>query len=207
MPFFLGIFEGSRSILENELEELYTDQLSKLLGWDISRAREEVKGAIQAIKETGEREGVYNLSDNLGDTIISAAKEGHKGCMEIVNRAKNDGTTEEDIKEWWNMPHLQRQMVIWSENMFRYSVFWSTIKNDGLSADDAMEHIRKMFPMYGDPEGTKNASGDDKPLPGEIRGRVDRYRQSKGSAYITKKVMGFSTYNAFIRDEIRKGIV
>jgi len=63
--------------------------------------------------------------------------------------------------------------------------------------------------MYGDPDNTKVTSGDDRPLPHELRGKVDRWRikiiNEEGEEKIKERLDRYSTFNAMVRDEIRKG--
>lgn len=191
--------------IEKELEELYSQMLSQVhTGMTLEQARNEVQKAIDLCKEQAAKEGTADLPDNYGDLLIQATESGDPKAKKIVDKARKEGSTDEDVREFWNLNDLQRRMVIWSENVFRYSTF-KCVKKDGLTADDAMVQVRKMFPMYGDPDDTSNTSGDDRPLPHELRGRVDRYRKKSGAAYIMDKVKQFTTYNAFVRDEIRKG--
>jgi len=62
-----------------------------------------------------------------------------------------------------------------------------------------------MYPMYGDPSDTRHTCGDDRPLPHELRSRVDRYHEKWGAAIIEKRSSGYTTYNAFVRAEIKHG--
>jgi len=88
----------------------------------------------------------------------------------------------------------------------------SSLWKPGLSEDEEEKvaaKLRKTFPMYGDPDNTKVISGDDRPLPHELRGRVDRWRikiiNGQGEQELKEKLNRFSTFNAMVRDEIRKG--
>lgn len=170
----------------------------------LEEAHKAVKDAIKGCKEEAMREGTADWPENVGDLLLEVAKAEHVKYRKIVEKARKEGATDEDIREFWNLNDLQRRMVLWSENVFRYSSFLS-FRDDGLSADEAMSRVRKMFPMYGDPEDTSHTSGDDRPLPQELRGRVDKYRERVGAIVIKSKAEKFTTYNAFIRNEIRLG--
>lgn len=191
--------------VERELEEMYSQTFSRLsTGWTLEQARQEVKKAIEMCKEEAIKEGTANLPDNFGAYVIQAAESGERKCKRMVEKARQEGATDEDIREFLNLNDLQRRMVVWSEMMFRYSYYLSCIEK-GLTADDAMTEIRKTFPMYGDPDNTLNTSGDDRLLPQELRGRIDAYREKMGTVYIKDRMKEYTSYNAFIRDEIRKG--
>ena len=63
--------------------------------------------------------------------------------------------------------------------------------------------------MYGDPDNTGVVSGDDRPLPDELRGRVDMWRleiiEKEGGEGLKRRVDKYSTFNALIRAELHKG--
>lgn len=207
MTFWKKLFGASQSDLdlEKELEDMYSAYLVQLpMGMTAEEARTSVRDAIKGCKEQAIKEGTANWSENMGDLLLEAAQVGHEKYKKIVEKARGEGATDEDIREFWNLSDLQRRMVMWSENVFRYSNFLS-FRDQGLSADEAMAETRRMFPMYGDPDDTTHTSGDDRPLPHELRGRVDGYRQKIGAVLIREKVKGFTTYNAFVREEIRMG--
>ena len=111
------------------------------------------------------------------------------------------------IREWWNMPDLARRMVLLSEDTFRHAVFLHAQEEDGLTPEEAAARVRRKFPMYGNPDDNRSPSGEDRPLPHELRGRIDAFRQRHTAQEIDAEIAGFSSYNAFVRDAIRrKGI-
>lgn len=198
-------FTASATNLESELEEVYSQMLSRLpTGMTLKQARKQVKEAINACKEHARKEGTANLKPNFGDILIKAAASGEESAKRIVNKARKDGATDEDIRELWNMDDLQKRMIVWSENTFHYASFIEFKKN-GLNDDEAMVEVRKMFPMYGNPDDTRHSSGDDRPLSHALRGRVDAFREKKEALYIKTKVEEYSSYNAYVREEIRNG--
>jgi len=162
-----------------------------------------VRDALCQCTEQGRKEGTYRLPPGFGDKLVALADILPQAPL-IVSAARNDGATGEDIREWWNLHDLQRRMVLWSEQVFRYAVFTGML-DEGLSADEAMQQVRRGFPMYGDPTDTTHTQGDDRPLRHELRGRVDRYREKWGAAVIEERLAGYSSYNAFVRAELRRG--
>jgi len=195
----------SKKLIERELLQLYSQMFSQLpIGWTLEQARKEVKKAIKACKIQAKKEGTDNLGKNFGNGILKAYELGIPSAKRIVEKARKEEVNDEDIRKYWNLHDLQRRMVVWSENVFRYSTFL-TAREEGLSPDEAIIKQRKMFPMYGDPEDTRHTSGDDRPLPHELRGRVDVYREKYEAEIIQKMVSKYSSYNAFIRAEIKKG--
>ncbi|MCJ7457750.1 MAG: hypothetical protein MUP17_02010 [candidate division Zixibacteria bacterium] len=212
MSIFSKWFKLPQYNIEREVEEMYSQMFSQLSdGMTLKQAREKVKEAIKLCKKEAKKEGTANLPDNYGDLLIQAAETGDPKAKKIVDKARKEGATYEDIREFWNLSDLIRRMVRWSENVFRTSMAMSLWK-PGLSKDEEKQiatEIRKSFPMYGDPDDTRVTIGDDRPLPHELKARVDRWRikliSVEGEEKIKEKINKYSSFNALVRDEIRKG--
>lgn len=212
MSIFSKWFKRSQFNIEGELEEMYSRMLSQLpIGMTLEQAHKEVKKAIKLSKEQAIKEGTADLPDNYGDLLIQAAESGDPNAKNIVNKARKEGASDEDVREFWNLNDLQRRMVIWSENLHRVAMTTS-LWEPGLPKDEEEKiaaKIRKTFPKYGDSDDTSVTSGDDRPLPHELRGRVDRWRikiiSEEGEEKMREKINRYSTFNALVRDEIREG--
>ena len=46
-------------------------------------------------------------------------------------------------------------------------------RRNGEDKNEAAAHVRKIHPMYGDPDDTRHTAGDDRPLPYELKDRVN----------------------------------
>jgi hypothetical protein len=204
MGLFSRIFLSAGQQLEAELEELYSKAYADYSGQTMSEARRTVCKAIRACKEQARQEGTDQLPNNFGTLLVTKTEGLHAMGFTIVENARVNGASDEDIEEWWNLHDLQRRMVTWHENAIRYANFLS-FREDGLNADEAMAKVRTIFPMYGDPNDTTHTSGDDRPLRHELRGRVDRYRERYGAQAIVEASKHFFTFNAFVRSEMRSG--
>jgi hypothetical protein len=204
LSIFSRFFKTSRKAIEKALEDIYTQQISTITGQSLADARVEIRNAINMCKQQAKMEGTDCLPANLGDAMLKAAVSSVAFTLEIVEKARKEGARDEDIREWWNLDDLQRRMVLWSETVFRNANFLS-FKEQGLSPDDAMLRVRTMLPMYGQPEDESQCTGDDRPLPHELRGRVDIYREKHGETSIMERVKEYSSYNAFVRYELRNG--
>ena len=176
MNIFSRFFQDADDLVARELEDLYSKSYASFSNQPMSEARETVRKAILACKEQSRQEGTDKLPDNFGTLLVTKSKELHAMGFTIAENARLDGAIDEDIEEWWNLYDVQRRMVVWHENAFRYANFLS-LREDGLNADEAMVRVRAMFPMYGDPNYRTHTSGDNSPLRHELRGRVDRYRE------------------------------
>jgi len=205
MSWFSKLSGSSKNLIEKEIENLYTDFYSSFCGAQLKQARIQVKDAIKICKEQGRKEGTADLGENFGTLILSVGEEGEPSALNIIKRARDEGARDEDIEDWWNLSDLEKRMIIWSEQVVRFASFKSAQEEDGLSADEAMIEVRKLFPMYGYSDDTPHFSGDDRLLRQELRGRVDKFREKYGAEIILKKASEYTTYNAFIRSEIKKG--
>ena len=207
MSLFSRLFGGRQSAIERELHNMYAQMLCMVPGYSPLDAEQAVSEAITMCKQQGAAEGTADLPEDFGDRLIEAARMGEPKSQRIVDKARRAGATDDDIKECWNLPDLSRRMVLWSENTFRYSVFLHAKNDEGLSAEDAAARVHKMFPIYGDPDDTSKLSGENRPLPHELRGRVDSYTQVHGAEHIADQVKNFSSYNAFVRHAIETGSI
>jgi hypothetical protein len=65
-------------------------------------------------------------------------------------------------------------MIISCDNIFRIAGYEKLV-DEGLSKDLAVKKLNKSFPYYGDPDDTTICSGEDRPLPYEIKDRANSY--------------------------------
>lgn len=198
--------------IERELEEKYTQMISLLpTGMTCKQIRKKVKEAIKLCKEKGIKEGTSNLPPDYGKLLIRAAEAGDLDAKKIVDKARSEGATDEDIGEFWNLGDLERRMIGFYENIFRLAMIRS-LRKPGLSEDGEKEievEVRKMSPVYGDTDNTAVTSGRDRPLPYELRVRVERWRTKLiyecGEKRLKEKAGRYSTFNTLVRVEIQKG--
>ena len=209
MSFLSRLFGGSQAAIEREVRNIYTQMLCNFCGYTSTQAEQAMSEAIATCKQQGKSEGTADLPKDYGNLLVVAARMGEPKSQRIVERARREGATDDDIKEWWNLPDLCRRMVLWSENTFRYAAFLHAVDEDGLGLSDesAAARVHKMFPFYGDPEDTSKLAGDNRPLPHELRGRVDMYKQAHDAQYVADQVKNFPSYNAFVRHAIQRGLI
>ena len=191
--------------IERQLIATYAEPYSFILSVGIKQARDEINKGIQVCKKLGREEGTDQFPKNFGDILVEEARLKVPCALKMVRKIRDEGATEEDIKEWWNMHDLERRMMWWSEQVHRFACFKSFMKDEGLNADEAMGKVRMMFPFYGNPLNTEHVQGDDRPLPHELKCRIDRYREKWGARAIKEFSASHTTYNAFIRAEIKEG--
>ena len=192
-----------RKEIKKQLISYYTQMLSPIMG---------IKVKIMVVKMVKKFEKDIKAShcdilpENFGEIVVGKLyQDNPEFANYFVDKALADGATREDIIEYYNLDYLQKLMVEWSEEIFRYASFLSFKDDKKLSDDDAILRERMMFPMYGDPTDTSHTQGNDRPLTPALRGRVDSYRESHDVYSIQQQVSKYSSYNAFVRAEIISG--
>lgn len=193
----MGLF-SSRADIEKELEKLYVAKFSSF-----GLGRKEIRQAIEQCKEDSKQEGTDALPKCFGDYLISKALNGDEKSKRFIDKSKSGGANEDDIRHWWNLQDLERRMLNWEDNIFRISAFES-IKQEGLVDHEAVEKLKKTFPIYGDPTDESKIQGEDRPLPDELHDRVNRLTIELTPIYIQQYSKDYSSMNAFLRDELRQ---
>ncbi len=151
-----------------------------------------------------------------GKQILEAARTGQEPLRSIVNTARQEGAKDEDIVEWWDFTEKFRQSITIRENAFRLAMY-RQLQEEGKSTEDAAIKVKKTFPIYGrtgiEEEEKQDAAAfkrlglteKSRMLPPELRGRVDIYREKMGAQKILSLAKEYESYNAFLRDKIKKG--
>jgi hypothetical protein len=118
-----------------------------------------------------------------------------------------DGVTDEDIAFWWNMHDLERRLICKVDEMNRILLFEKLVKNDNVPEAEAARMVAGRFPVYGDPEHLVLGTDDDRPLPFELKWRVNRYiseRTEKDPDGFREEAEASTSLNALLRRAIRE---
>ena len=110
---------------------------------------------------------------------------------------------------------MERRMMVKIDEWFRLETFVTALQAidiQGLDREEtaaraAME-VGRWHPVYGDPRDTTHGAGDDRPLPHELKDRVNVYVQRQiqiDLAAFRQRLAGSSSFNALLRHEIREG--
>lgn len=162
------------------------------------------KGMMKKAKENARAAGRDNLPPNYGDIILEQEKS-NPATKATLAKARKEGATDADIRQLWNLHELERQMVLVSDDIKRTGVFVQALQQ-GMMPEEAAKEVRRMFPMYGDADDTQHTEGDDRPLPLELKDRVNRWVVRMAAVSPEKlKVPQGKTLNAKIRAEMRAG--
>ncbi len=207
----------------NDVEKALLDQYSQMMsmtGMSSSEANKNVEDMLdQAIKESKE-EGTYYLPQNLGDIILGDAESDNstinkiaESIMQKLPKKKAEGVTDEDIRWWWNLNDIERRIMLKQDDIANGALFISELQKSNESskekaAQKAAEKVRKYHPIYGDSDDITPATGADRPLPYELKDRINIYiekRARENPEKFKNEIEQSSTFNALIRKEIKAG--
>ncbi|MEI9476076.1 MAG: hypothetical protein WCO26_05835 [Deltaproteobacteria bacterium] len=207
----MGIFSklfGSSSDIEKQLEALYVPMFQAITGMTLTQAKSTFRDLIKKAKEESLKEGTSKFPQNFGDILLEKEST-NPHFKSMLTKKRSDGVRDEDIRWWWNMHDLERRMMIEVDNWNGFALFLK-LKEDGLSGEEAGKRVKKSRPIFGDPDDTSTSTGEDRPLPFELKDRINIYIQKRSQTDTEKlknEISESSSSNAMIRKEIRKGTV
>ena len=207
----MGIFSklfGSSSDIEKQLEALYIPMFQTMTGMPLTQAKSIFHSLIKVAKEESLKEGTSKLPQNSGDILLEKeSTDPH--FKSIQTKKRSEGVRDEDIRWWWNMHDLERRMMIQVDIWSAFALFLK-LKEDGLSEEEAGKRVKKSRPIFGDPDDTSTSTGEDRPLPFELKDRINIYIQKRSQTdteKYKKEITESSSFNALIRKEIKNGKV
>jgi hypothetical protein len=193
--------------IEKQLEPQYVAFFKESMSMPEDIAHEVFGAFVQDLKEAAQREGTDRLPESFGDLLLEKEK-----TDETVRNAfapkRADGVTDEDIALWWNMHDLERRMICKIDEMNRVLLFEKLMQADGMTEPEAARMVAKRFPVYGDREHLVLGAEDDRPLPFELKWRVNRHlseRTETDPAGLQEEVEASTSLNALLRRAVRQG--
>lgn len=198
----MGLFDNYNET-EKGLLETYS-QMFTVMG--IPEAQKIARDMLNQAIEESKKEGTYNLPSNLGDIFLQGEKTDENTRLKFEKKRK-EGVRDDDIRWWYNLNDVERKMLCKTDDLFKL-VGYKEQRKRGLSEQEAAEQIRKYHPIFGNPDNTTFAREEDRPLPLELKDRINIYiekRAKENSEKVKKEIESFSTFNALIRKEIKAG--
>ena len=207
----------------NDIEKALLESKTQMfiaMGLTTSEARQEAEESLEMAIDQSRKEGTYYLPTNFGDVILGNAISDDLGVMEIaaiiiknLPKKRAEGVRDEDVKLWWNLQDVERHMMQIDDNAMKLVFFKREFeRSTSSSSEKAMKEVtaklRKTFPIYGDPADTSHTTGEDRPLPYELKDRINCYvemRARRDSDKYKKEIETSSSFNALVRKEIRDG--
>jgi Na+/phosphate symporter len=210
MSLFSKYF-GSSSDIEKKLEETYVTVFQMTMGMTLGQAKKHFQELFKAAKEESLKGKTKNLPQNYGDILLNEEKTNNQ-IKEFIAKKRKEGIKDKDIRWWWNMHDIERAMVYVVDENSKMALYIDVVQKseaDNLekAQQEAAEKVRKFFPMYGDPDDTTHTKGDDRPLPFELKDRINVFieNQVNNIEEYKKNIENSSSFNALVRSEIRKG--
>jgi len=207
MGKFLKVIEISTDI-EKHVEDRYVFIFQEIVGMSPSQAKSAFHNIVQEAKKEYLKEGYPDLTDNVGDFILAKESSDEK-IRSIVAKKRNEGVRDQDIRWWFNMRDLETRILLKVDDISIRSLFVK-LRERGISEDEAVKEIRKRYPLFGDPDDTSQSAGEDRPLPYELKNRINSFvqkRLQKDPETFKNEIEGSSTFNALVREELKKGNV
>lgn len=197
-------FKNKESDLENQLVDMYATMKSSVLGLSKGEGQKMAMQMLISAKAKVKQYGFDKLPQNFGDTILQKEKEDPKFMNMHVKR--NDGVQDADIKWFWNMHPLERCMLEIDDETARLTAYMHHSES-GMSGENAGKEVRKFHPMFGTPEDTQHTQGDDRPLPVELKDRINKWleKNTTDPQAFKDRLSRYSTMNSFVRAEIKAG--
>ena len=90
----------------------------------------------------------------------------------------------------------------------RFTLFLKLREEDGLNEEEAAKRVGKSFPIFGDPDDITLSTGEDRPLPYELKDRINIYVEKRSQTdpkQFKREIELSSSFNALVRKEIEKG--
>lgn len=192
---------------EKRLEPQYVTYFRESMSMPEEVALEIFRSMVKEQKEAAVREGTDKLPESFGVILLDWERT-HETLRDTFAPKRADGVTDEDVVFWWNMHDLERRLICKLDEMNRILLFDKLIQDKGITEPEAAQMVAKRFPIYGDTEHRVFGTEEDRPLPFELKWRVNRYITNKTSADPEKfreEVEASTSLNAVLRKAIRQG--
>ncbi len=203
-PVFL---QCGPSDIQSHLEALYVPLLQAMMGMTFAQATSTFHDLYARAEREAKKEGTINLPVNRGDLLLKKEATRRKTASMLAKR-REEGVRDDDIQWWMNRPELERKMVMRVHALSRLALCAKLRERYRLSEEEAARAVKRYVPLFGDPDHPRTSRGDDRPLPWELKNRIDAYvrkRSQEDPANYRKDISESSSFNALIRKEIKTG--
>ena len=135
----MGLFNNYNKI-EKGLLEMYSQMFTAM---GMPDARKIAKSLLDQAIGKSKKEGTYNVPSNFGDIILKKQTIGDpvvEKMAEIIQktlpRKRNEGVRDEDIRWWWNLNDVERNIMLAVDEMNRMALFINEIENSSESSKE-----------------------------------------------------------------------
>lgn len=205
---FSKLFRRSLSPIEKSLEEQFVPMFEKMMGMPSVQAKQTFRDLFADAKQLSKAQGTLDLPTNFGDVLLEDETSDDE-VKAMLSKKREEGVTNEDIKWWWNRHDLERAMMVKVDEFNKLALYIELTEEDGPPSKRAAHWMRKQHPYFGDPDDTTHTTGEDRPLPFELKDRINRYVEDRAQRdpkeFKTDIDIRSSTFNALVRREIKNG--
>jgi len=183
---YMGLFNPNEyNEIENEILRIYSQMLMAHYQLSEAEAEKSVTDMLDKCVELSKSARTYDLPNNLGNIVVGDDNTTDSRISAIADFVKErlpdtEGVRKEDIREFWNLNDIERRILIEFDEHIRMAAMLELL-SDGKTTDEATEKIFKSYPIYGDPNDTSKRTGDDRPLPPELKNRVNKYIENEAA--------------------------
>lgn len=192
--------------IERELEAQYVPTLH-MMGLSPPEARRAFWHIMNEIREDCLKTGTSTLPKDFGDWLLERENTDER-VKAMLTKRRAEGITDQDIRWWWNMHHLERAVISRLDDLHRRLLLMRFTEEEGISREEGVRKLTKYDPLFGEPDETHGDRSDDGPLPYELKERVRRYVQKRSifdpEAFV-KDMEESSSFNALIRKQVQRG--
>ncbi|MFH0879749.1 MAG: hypothetical protein V2A34_08555 [Lentisphaerota bacterium] len=191
---------------EGRLEPQYVSFFQESMGMPEEVAREIFKALAKEQTEAACREGTDRLPELFGEILLER-EQIDENIRNAFAPKRAEGVTNEDIALWWNMHDLERRMICKVDEMNRILLFEKLVQDSGVTEPEAARMVAKRFPVYGDPGHLVLETDDDRPLPFELKWRINRYiteRTKTDPDGFREESEASTSLNALLRRAVRQ---
>lgn len=197
---------GRPLAIKKTMEKIYIPLLMEVMDISLPQAQVTFVKLLEEARHESSDFGTANLPEDYGDVLLAKEFEDEKVRL-MLERRREEGVRDTDIRWWWNRHDLERRMMMKVDEQ-RRTTEYLRYRQAGLSKDEAGERVRKYYPSYGDPNALSDTHPEDKPLPAELKLRIDFYiakRKETDPEDFQEDMEANTTFNALVRKEIRNG--
>ena len=193
--------------IEDRLRPRYVAFFHENMGMPEDIAEEIFKAFAEEQKEAARREGTDRLPESFGNVLLDREQTDEKVRAAFAPK-RAEGVTDEDVALWWNMHDLERRLICKVDEMNRILLFEKLKQDGGVTELEAARMVAKRYPVYGDPQHLVLETEDDRPLPYELKWRVNRYimeRTQSDPDGFHEETEASTSLNAVLREALRQG--
>ncbi len=180
-------------------------EASVAIGMPEHEARKIAEEVFKEAVQRAQASGAIDIPPGAGDRAL-ARKDTDPESRALYQLCQAEGVTDEDIRSYYNMSSIEEHMLFVQDEIARTSVI-AYHADQGRTEEEQLDITRKALPIYGDTDETPDLRGDDRPLRPELRFRVMTLVE-EGMANpedFRRRVESHSSFNAFVRAEMRAG--